>query len=408
MLKTAKYRLYPTQAQKQQLEQHFGTCRLVWNLALEVKQRAWKSANINLTRYDLQKQLVDLKREFPWLYEVNSQSLLSVLLNLDNAYNQFFNGGGFPKFKSKRGAQSFRCPGNFRRIEWGKKKIDIPKIRGIKFRGSVFFIGEIRTITIIRTVTGKYFACVLIDDKVSAPAPKAIETDSSIGIDVGIKSFALISDGRSFQPNRFLKNSLKRLQCLQGRASHKKKGGQNRKKCNLKVALLHERITNQRTDYIHKITTNLIRDKQTETFVVEDLNLFGMTQNRRLARSISDASFGEFFRQMKYKCGWYGKNLIVIDRFAPSSKRCSDCGKINDELTLADREWRCSCGAHHDRDLNAAKNIKFFGLNTPVGSRGEPVESRRKRRAEKQEKVLVNTFLPQQKEDGILKQNTQP
>jgi len=209
-----------------------------------------------------------------------------------------------------------------------------------------------------------------------------------VGIDLGIKSFVVTSDGRFYEPNRFLKNSLARLKCLQRRASRKKKGSNNRKKANLCVAILHEKITNQRADYIHKITTGLIRDNQAETFVIEDLNVVGMLKNRKLSQAISDVSFGEFFRQLAYKCEWYGKNLIQIGRFEPSSKTCSDCGAINDAITLADREWTCEkCGSAHDRDLNAAKNIKAMGLKqySPEGIRVEPVEPRRLRRTKKQE-----------------------
>jgi putative transposase len=241
----------------------------------------------------------------------------------------------------------------------------------------------------------------LVDNKKDPTINKPVSETKTIGIDVGIKSFAVCSHGLSFESNRYLKNSLERLRCLQRRASRKKKGSNNRKKANKCVSILHERITNQRVDYCHKVTTGLIRDNQAETFVIEDLAVVNMLKNKKLSQAISDVSFGEFFRQLKYKSEWYGKNLIVIDRFAPSSKRCSDCGEINQELTLADREWTCVCGSHHDRDLNAAINIKHFGLqqvlnNSPVGSRGGPVESRRLRRVKKQEL-----------DDQILKPNTQ-
>ncbi len=220
------------------------------------------------------------------------------------------------------------------------------------------------------------------------PTRKEVVNKTTIGLDVGIKSFVATSGGKIFEPNRKLKGSLKRLKCLQRRASRKKKGSNNRKKANLCVAILHEKITNQRTDYIHKVTTQLIRDNQTESFVIEDLNVAGMLKNRKLSQAIADVSFGEFFRQMKYKCDWYGKNLITIGRFEPSSKMCSDCGKINQELTLGDREWTCECGATHDRDLNAAINIRNIGLEkySRRGTPGVPVESSAIVGAMKQEK----------------------
>lgn len=390
MYKAYKYRLYPSENQKIQMTQHFGSCRMIWNLALEVKKTAWEKARINITRNDLQKQLVDLKQEYKWLYEINSQSLQSVLFNLENAFEGFFNGNGYPGFKIKTGHQSFQCPSNTRRINWETSTLSIPKISDIPIRLCRKFEGKIKTVTISKTPTGKYFASILVDNEESLPEKPSINPKKTIGIDIGIKSFAVTSDGRFFEPNRYLKNSLERLKCLQRRASRKKKCSNNSKKANLCVAILHEKIANQRIDYCHKITTGFIRDNQTENFVIEDLAVVNMLKNRRLSQAISDVSFGEFFRQMKYKCEWYGKNLIVINRFAPSSKRCSSCGKINDALTLSDREWICECGITHERDENAAKNIKWYGLNnSPEGIREGPAESRRLRRAKKQENIFV-------------------
>ena len=396
MLRAYKYRLYPNSGQSAKIEQHFGSCRLVWNLALSAKRYAYESNRITVSRYDLQKQLVELKSEHDWLYDINSQSLQSVLLHLDSAYSNFFKGGGFPKYKSKIGHQSFQCPQGVL-VDFGCGTISLPKIKFINTRFSKQFSGKIKTCTISRTPTRKYFISILVENDFELPVKPPVIKATTIGIDVGIKSFVVTSDGRTYEPNRFLKNSLKRLKCLQRRACRKKKGSNNRKKSNLHVARLHEKITNQRTDYIHKITTELIGDNQTETFVIENLNIAGMVNNRKLSQAISDVAFGELFRQMKYKSDWYGKNLIEIDRFAPSSKKCSACGVINTSLTLADREWTCnSCGTHHHRDENAAINIEEFGLQqtilnnkTPEGIREEPVELRRLRRAKKQESMLV-------------------
>lgn len=389
MVRSYKYRLYPTGDQKLHLEHHFGCCRMVWNLALTVKKTAWQSASININRFELQRQLIELKKEYDWLCNVNAQSLLAVLLNLDKAYRNFFNGFGYPRFKRKSGRQSFQCPQGVK-IQNGQ--IVIPRVRGIKTSQSYVFVGKIKTVTIFKTPSGKFYASVLVDSENCNKLKSEVKERSTTGVDIGIKSFAVTSGGRSFKPNQHLKNNLKRLQCLQKRSARKKKGSKNRKKSYIAVALLYEKITNQRVDYIHKITTELIRDNQVDTFVIEDLNVAGMVKNRKLSRVISDASFGEFSRQMKYKCDWYGKNLIVIDRFAPSSKRCSNCGMINDNLTLDNREWTCECGAMHDRDLNAAKNIKYYGLlkHSGEGISGEPVESRRLRRAKKQEKIVNN------------------
>lgn len=391
MLKTYKYRIYPNQQQKELIDKTFGICRLVYNLALETKIRAWQSANINLSAYDLQKQVPDLKRAYPWMREVDSNAILDGIKNIDKAFKNFFNGGGFPKFKKKTGKQSFQWHNSVRRIDWINSTLNIPKIKEIPIILSKTFEGQIRTITISKTTTGKYFASILVDDKQQAPVKPIIDSDKAIGIDLGIKSFAVISDGQSFEPNQYLKASLNRLKSLQHRADRKKKGSNNQNKANKKVALLYEKIANQRVDYIHKITTGLVRDSQANTFVIEDLHTLAMLKNRSLSKVVQDASFGEFGRQMKYKCNWHGKNLIVIGRFEPSSKTCSSCGVINDTLTLAHREWQCKCGATHDRDLNAAKNILKIGIEKYSGrvTPGEPVESRRLCRAKKQELCIT-------------------
>jgi putative transposase len=392
MLKAFRYRLYPTMEQQKLLDQHFGCCRLVYNLALAVRMAAWQSANKYVSRTELQEQLIDLKKEYSWLYDVNSQALQSTLFNLDNAYQKFFKGAGFPKFKKRTSHQSYQCPQNVK-VDFDNNSIFIPIVKRIDAVLSRKFKGIIKTVTISKTPTGKYFASILVDNNAELPAKPVIRPETTIGIDVGIKSFVVTSDGRQFEPNRKLKDNLRRLACLQRRASRKQKGSNNRKKANKCVAILHEKITNQRTGYIHEVTTRLIRDNQTESIVIEDLGVAGMLKNGKLAQAIADVSFGKFFEALKYKCEWYGKNLIVIDRWIPSTKRCSCCGVINDALTLADREWKCDeCGIHHDRDANAATNIKWYGLqqtifkeHTPEGIRGGPVESRRIRRTKKQE-----------------------
>lgn len=376
MLKAFKYRIYPTDEQKSIIDQTISACRLVYNLALEVKIAAWQSLRKNMSVYDIQLQLKELQNEYKWLKSVDSQAIRASVRLLDVSFKNFFRGAGFPKFKSKKGRQSFHCPNNTREIDFDNSTLTIPKIKNIPIIISRRFTGDIKKVTISKTATGKYFASILIDNAENSPERQQVSPESIIGIDVGIKTFVVTSNGQVFEPNRYLKKSLNRLQCLQRRATRKKKGSNARKKAALCVSKLHEKITNQRYDYIHKITTQLIRDNQANSFVIEDLYVAGMLKNRKLSKAISDVSFGEFFRQMKYKCDWYGKNLIIIDRFAPSSKRCSECGEINKDLTLSDREWECKCGVFHDRDLNAAKNIKWFGLElyAGAGSAGGPVE----------------------------------
>jgi putative transposase len=386
MIRAYKYRIYPNKAQSEMIDKTIGVCRLVYNLALETKLYVYKSHGKKLTAFDLCYQLVELKQEYPWIAEVDSQAVQASVKRLDKSFQNFFRGGGFPKFKKKSAGGSFQCPNNVKKVDWSLSTLSIPKIKNIPIKLSRRFDGDIKTITISKTPTGKHFASILVETAEEKAATKPLNPGATIGVDVGIKSLAITSDGRVFEANRKLKDSLKRLQCLQRRASRKQKGSNNRKKANKCVAILHEKITNQRTDYIHKVTHALTHDNQVGSIIIEDLNVAGMLKNRKISQAISDVSMSEFYRQLGYKCEWYGINLIKIGRFDPSSKRCSDCGEINQELTLADREWTCPCGSTHDRDFNAAKNIKWFGFNnSPAGSRGEPVESRRLRRASKQE-----------------------
>lgn len=365
MLKAYKYRLYPNVDQCDKIDKTISVCRLVYNLALEVKIRAWQSARKNLSAFDLHKQLPELRKSFKWIADVDSHSLKAAILNLDRAFRGFYKGMGYPKFKKKQSYGAFQSPWNKREVNFTNSTLTIPKIPNIPIKISRQFIGIIKTVTITKTPTGKYFASILVDDGIVCPKKPDISSTKSIGIDVGINSYVVTSDGRQFEPNRQLKNSLNRLKCLQRRAAKKQKGSNNCKKANKCVSILHEKIVNQRTDYIHKMTTQLIRDNQTESFVIEKLNVAGMLKNDKLSQAISDVSFGKLFEVLKYKCEWYGKNLITIDQFAPSSKRCSCCGSINKSLTLSQREWTCSdCTTHHDRDYNAAKNILWYGLNS--------------------------------------------
>lgn len=357
-----KYRIYPTAAQAIKIEQTIGVCRLVYNLALETKIWAYKSYKINLTAFDLCYQLNDLKATYLWMKEIDSQAIQASIKKLDRTFRNFFKGNGFPHFKSKhKGIQSFQCPNEPRRINWQKATLTISKIKDIPIVLSRKFEGKIKTVTISRTTTGKYFASILVEQIENHPIKQPIKT--AVGIDLGINNFLVLSNGTTHDNPKYLRESIARLKVLQRRASRKKKGSANRKKANLKVALLHERITNKRLDFIHKVTSGLVNDNQVDTFVMEDLNVKGMISNHCLAQAISDVSWGKFKEILKYKCDWHGKNLLFIDRFAPSSKKCSACGQVKEELSLDDRTYHCEhCGHVIDRDVNAAINIKDFGL----------------------------------------------
>jgi putative transposase len=363
MYKAYKYRLYPTAEQKVLIEKAFGCCRLVYNLALETKICAYKSAGINLSAIDLCYQLPELKQEFPWLQEVDSQALQSQIKSVENTFKRFFTKGtGFPRFKSKRGRQSFSCPNNTRRIDFEKELLTIPKIKDIPIRISRAFDGKIKTVTISRTPTGKYFASVLVDNSQPLPEKGPVTPDRIIGIDVGIKDFAVLSDGTRFANHRHLRNSEARLVCLQRRYARKQKGSKNKEKARKKLALCHEKITNQRKDFLHKASTAIT--KQYDGVCIESLRISNMLKNCNLSKSISDAGWGEFFRQLEYKLDWKGGQVFKLPTFFPSSIKCSVCGEVRESLTLSERRWECACGATHDRDENAAKNIMDYFTRT--------------------------------------------
>src|SRR5690606_22310324 len=371
MYKARKYRIYPTNSQKELIHKHCGSVRFVYNLALETKTMAYLGSKVSLSRYDLQKQVVDLKKELPWLKETNSQSLQVALLNLDTAYSNFFKGrADFPKFKKKSNRGSFNVPQS---VMVSDGRLIIPKFKeGIKIKLHRDLVGTIKQATVSFTPTGKYFVSILCDTGEDVPSKPKVTEDNSIGIDLGIKDFAVTSEGEVIGNPKFLRNSIDRLKVLQRRASKKQKGSSNRKKANKRVAVLHEKITNKRQDFLHKVSTKLIRENQ--TICLENLGVSNMMKNRCLAQAISDVSWGGFNRMIEYKAEWYGINILRIGRFEPSSKTC-ECGSINKELKLSDRVWECkSCGRVNERDLLAARNIKKFALYKECSWQELPVE----------------------------------
>jgi putative transposase len=368
MLKAYKYRLYPTEDQKILLEKHFGSVRLIYNLALECKKNAYISARKNISCFDLIKQITDLKQEFGWLYEINNKSLQEAVRNLDSAYKNFFrNKRGFPKFKNKSSHQSFHCTQHIK-IDFKKALLIITKFReGIPIVIDRKFKGEIRNVSISRTPTGKYFASVLVKNDQTIPLKKEIKSKTTIGIDLGIKTFAKLSDGESIDNPKYLRKSLKKLKRKQRELSRKKKGSNRRKKARERVARIYEKITNQRKDFLHKVSNEITN--QYDTIALENLKISNMIKNHKLALSISDVGWGMFISFIKYKSEWKGKNILQIGTFQPSSKTCRVCGYIKEDLTLDDRDWVCpQCGTEHDRDLNAAINIKQMALCKYLGT----------------------------------------
>ena len=375
MLRAYKYRIYPTDDQKVLLAKTFGCCRFVYNWALNLKIEVYKQEKKSVAYKEVQDRMVnELKKGNQWLTEVNSQALLNSIRNLDTAYKNFFrdtHAVGFPRFKSRKNKQSFQCPQHCS-VDFKKGTITIPKAKDIPAVLHRRFKGTVKTVTVSMTPSGRYFASVLVDTSIQELPASPVQSDTALGIDLGIKSLTVCSDGRTFENPKNLQRSLDRLKLLQKRLSRKQKGSANRNKARVRVARLQEHIANSRKDSLHKITHALTHDSQVRTICMEDLNVKGMQRNHHLAQAVGDASFGMFLTLLEYKCRWYGVNLMKIDRFAPSSKTCGKCGYVYKGLRLSERSWTCQeCGTHHDRDFNAAHNIKEFGLRALPSERGD-------------------------------------
>lgn len=363
MIKAYKYRLHPNNEQITFFEKSFGCVRFVYNWALSQRIEAYQKDGTRISWVDSCKRLTELKKqeETKWLCEVANQSLQSSIRNMDSAFTRFFREKkGFPKFHSKKqGKFSFQLVQGVS-VDFDTHKVKLPKIGEVGFGKNKEFVGKIGTCTISKTPTGKYYISMLVDDGNPMPEKAQITADTAVGIDVGIKDFAVLSNGQVYSNPKYLEKDEKRLKVLQKRLSRKQKDSKRRERARLAVARQHEKIRNRRVNFIHQVTSRIVRENQ--TVIIEDLNVDGMLKNHNLAKHIASASWSEFFRQLRYKCEWQGKNLIRIGRFEPSSKMCP-CGYINKDLTLKDREWDCPhCGRHNDRDLLAAVNIKRFGL----------------------------------------------
>lgn len=384
MIKAYKYRLHPNNEQITFFEKSFGCVRFVYNWALNQRIEAYQKDGTRISWVESCKQLTELKKqeETEWLCDVANQSLQSSIRNMDSAFTRFFREKkGFPKFHSKKhGKLSFQLVQGVS-VDFDTHKVKLPKVGEVKFGKNKEFVGKIGTCTVSKTPTGKYYISILVDDGKPTPEKAQITADTSVGIDVGIKDFAVLSNGQVYSNPKYLEKNENRLKVLQIRLSRKQKDSKRRERARLAVARQHEKIRNRRVNFIHQVTSRIVRENQ--TVIIEDLNVDGMLKNHNLAKHIESVSWSEFFRQLQYKCDWQGRNLIRIGRFEPSSKMCL-CGYINKDLTLKDREWDCpQCGRHNDRDLLAAVNIKRFGLQkqnligeiSPVVNGAEDVES---------------------------------
>ena len=366
MLKAFRYRISPTALQVELINKHIGCARFVYNNALAFKQSEYAKDKTNHSWYSLVKRLPDLKKENEWLKEVNSQSLQQSIVNMNTAFENFFKGlADFPKFKKKgRGKQSFNIPQS---ISIENDKLKVPKFKGgIKIILHRPIKGEIKQATISRTSTNKYFVSILV----ATTHEQLPQTGKSVGIDLGIKDFAITSDGVKYKNHRYTKRYERELKVAQQHLSRKQKGSHQSEKQRLKVARIHEKISNSRKDTLHKISTKLITSY--DLICLEDLNVKGMVKNHKLAKHISDCGWSMFVSMLEYKANWNDKQIVRINRFFPSSKTCNECGWIKTDLTLNDREWVCeSCGCEHDRDVNAAKNILTEGISLLSSGTGE-------------------------------------
>ena len=365
MLRAIKYELNPTNTQKVLIKQTCGCCRKVYNTMLDRKISAYKDEKKRVSVYDLIKELVPLKEELPYLKEVSSHALQQSVMNMGNAFEQFFKRGnkGFPKFKKKGHKESFRIPYACL-IDYDNWEIKIAKIGTVKFfKGHNKQIeGTIKSYTITHTSTDRYFISVLYETEDRTK----LNNNKSVGIDVGIKDFTVLSDGKVFENQKYLKHNLKKLRVLQRIVSRRYQRGKKReeqsnnwKKAVKRVAKLQEHIAFQRNDYLHKVSTWIA--KNYSTVCVETLNVKGMMKNYHLAQAISDCGWGMFLNMLEYKCD----NLVKIDKWFASSQTCSECGHKEEKVkNLKVREWTCPiCGTHHNRDLNAARNIEREGLS---------------------------------------------
>lgn len=360
---TYKFRLYPTKEQETKLTNHFGCVRFVYNhfldrrvkFYLQAKEQDLEKKSLNYN--DDARELTSIKKEITWLKEVNSQSLQHVLKHLESGFNRFYKKlAGFPRFKNKRNKQSFRIPQHVR-VEGSK--LYIVKFReGIKVKLHRTIEGNICNATISRNKAGQYFVCIGVQRHIEKHEPN----ENQVGVDLGVKALATCSDGKMFHNIKPYRTLEKKRRMLAKTLSRRAKGSRGREKARRKLARLDLKIANIRNDYLHKVSHKLVSKNQ--TIVMEDLNVKGMMSNRKLSKSIWDCSLYELVRQIKYKCEWYSRDFLQVNRWFPSSKTCGSCGYVNDSLKLADRTWVCPrCSVRHDRDVNAAKNILQQGLN---------------------------------------------
>lgn len=355
IMKAFKTRIYPTKEQAILIDKTIGCCRFVYNNGLSEKINSYQSDKTNISAYDLIRKLPQQKKENEWLKEVEAQALQQSLLDLQSAYNKFFKEHkGFPNFHKKGIKDSFR---SLNAKYSTRHKIQLPKIGELKTAEKLKKKWNIKSVTVSKKA-GVYFISLLID----YTPPKIEKTGEVVGIDVGVKTFAVLSNGKQYKNIKTLSKYEDKLTKWQRILSHTQKGSNNRQKIKTKLGKIHFKVSNTRQDFLNKVSSEIAN--QYSLVAVENLNIAGLLKNHNIAKSISDCSWGEFIRQLEYKCKWYDCELIKIGRFEPSSKLCSICGYKMEKMPLKIREWDCpNCHTHHDRDVNAAINILKIALS---------------------------------------------
>jgi putative transposase len=367
-------RLYPNKGQAVFINKMIGGVRVMYNAVLYRKQKYYSEH-----KESLKIKPTDLYDEFHWMRELDSQGLCNAFQDLNKAYTNWFNSmskktkqcSKEPKYKAKSHSGSYRNAMCLKEVYelFRNDKICLPKLKLVSFKANIDLnrIKKIYNVTIKKTNTNKYFCSICCDYEVT----KYEQTGNCIGLDLGIKDLIITSDGTKYENKKFIKNSEKKIKHLQRNYSRKEKGSKNQEKARLKLAIAHEKLGNKRKDYLQKLTTSTVKDNS--IICIEDLNVKGMMKNHKLAKSIADCSFSMIRSMLDYKCRWYDRKLIVIDRWSPTSKTCSCCGHVMKDWNLGIREWTCpNCHTNHDRDINAAQNILSKGMKIldTVGTTG--------------------------------------
>lgn len=368
MVKAYKYKIKPNTQQKELLSKFFGCTRFIYNWGLDMKTSAYKQNGKTVGYTQLTRELTKLKQdsEYQWLNECTAEALQQSLRCLDKAFTSFFRKkANYPRFKSKKKSTDSAKFINSVHFDFENWTVKLPKLGRVKlcknrtFNQSVCKQG---TCTVSRDRCGTYWCAITVDDSLPKPTKAKLDKDNAVGVDLGIKDYATLSDSTKFSNPKHLEKDLRKLAHLQKVFARKQKDSKNRERMRIKVAKCHRSITNRRNDFLHKLSTHLVTNY--DTICLENLNVKGMEKNHHLARAIQGAGWGEFVRQLEYKSEFYGKNVLFIGRFEPSSKLCHKCGHTNRDLKLSERVWTCPvCGEEHDRDVNAAINIKEIAFD---------------------------------------------